>query len=53
MIPIIIKLQKNDKDYKYGVRWAIVVDEYIFKVSNFKKAFYFWKKELELWINKK
>ena len=53
MIPIIIKLRKNDKDYKYGFRWSVILDKYTLKVRTFQRAFRFWKQEVKIWANKK
>ena len=53
MIPRIIKLRKNDEDYKYGFRWSVRLDKYILKVRTFKRAFKFWKQEVKIWTKKK
>lgn len=53
MIPIISKLRKNDKDYKYGFRWSVRLEKYTLKVRTFKRAFKFWKQEVKIWANKK
>lgn len=53
MIPIIIKLNKNDKDYKYGFRWSVRLEKYTLKVRTFERAFQFWKQEVKKWASKK
>ena len=53
MIPRIIKLSKNDEDYKYGFRWSIRLEKYTLKVRTFECAFQFWKQEVKIWANKK
>lgn len=53
MIPRIIKLRKNDKDYKYGFRWSVRLEKYTLKVRTFERAFRFWKQEFKIWANKK
>ena len=51
MIPRIRKLRKNDKDYKYGFRWSVIIDKYIFKVRTFNRAVRLWKQELKTWMS--
>ena len=53
MIPRIIKLAKKDKDYKYGFRWSVILDNYNLKVRTFNCAFRFWKQEIKVWMSKK
>lgn len=53
MIPRIIKLDKNDKDYKYGFRWSVILEKYTLKVRTFERAFSFWKHEIKIWASKK
>lgn len=53
MIPRIIKLDKNDKDYKYGFRWIVILDKYSLKVRTFSRAFQFWKQEAKKWVRQK
>ena len=53
MIPRIIKLSKNDEDYKYGFRWSVRLEKYTLKVRTFERAFRFWKQEVKIWANKK
>lgn len=50
MIPRISKLRKNDKDYKYGFRWSVIIDEYTFKVTTFYLAVRLWKQEIKTWM---
>ena len=47
MIPRIIKLSKNDEDYKYGFRWSVRLEKYTLKVRTFERAFQFWKQEVK------
>lgn len=53
MIPRIIKLRKNDKDYQYGFRWSVRLDKYTLKIRTFQRAFRFWKQEVKIWVSKK
>lgn len=53
MIPRIIKLSKNDGDYKYGFRWSVRLEKYTLKVRTFERAFRCWKQEIKIWANKK
>ena len=53
MIPRIIKLDKNDKDYKYGFRWSVILEKYTLKVRTFERAFSVWKQEIKIWASKK
>ena len=53
MIPRIIKLDKNDKDYKYGFRWSVILEKYTLKVRTFERAFSFLKQEIKIWASKK
>ena len=53
MIPRIIKLDKNDKDYKCGFRWSVILEKYTLKVRTFERAFSFWKHEIKIWASKK
>ena len=53
MIPRIIKLSKNDEDYKYGFRWSVRLEKYTLKVRTFERAFRYWKQEIKIWANKK
>lgn len=48
MIPRIIKLSKNDEDYKYGFRWSVRLEKYTLKVRTFERAFRFWKQEVKI-----
>ena len=47
MIPIIYKLKKTHKDYKYGFRWAVKGRKYTFITRNFKSAFRFLWREIK------
>ena len=51
MIPRISKLRKNDKDYKYGFRWSVIIDKYTFKVRTFNRAVRLWKQEMKKWMS--
>lgn len=53
MIPKINKLDKADKDYKYGFRWSVRFEKYTLKVRTFERAFRFWKQEVKIWVSKK
>ena len=47
MIPILYKLKKTHKDYKYGYRWAARGRKYTLLTRTFKSAFRYWWYELK------